>query len=75
MLEGRLDRKPLMQDGNNNKDKQFEWSETGFGSIELFCPACVSGCGFKLAPGNAMIYRCCFEANAFSKNSRVAETL
>jgi len=51
-------RKPLMQDGNNmNKDKQFEWSETGFGSIELFCPAPGQVVASDLRTENAMIYR------------------
>jgi hypothetical protein len=47
-----------MQDDNNmNKDKQFEWSETGFGSIRLFCLACGQVVASDLRTKTAMIYR------------------
>jgi hypothetical protein len=47
-----------MQDGNNmNKDEQFEWSETGFGSIQLFCRACGQVVASDLRTKSAMIYR------------------
>lgn len=47
-----------MQDGNNmNKDKPFEFSETGFGSIQLFCPACGQVVASDLRTQSALIYR------------------
>ena len=47
-----------MQDCNNmNKDKPLQASETGFGSIELFCPACRQVVASDLRTGSAMIYR------------------
>jgi len=47
-----------MQDRNNmNKDRPFQVSETGFGSIELFCPACRQVVASDLRTGSAMIYR------------------
>jgi hypothetical protein len=58
MLEGPLNRRPLMQEGNKmNEAVQFEWSETGFGSIELFCRACGQVVASDLRTKSAMIYR------------------
>jgi hypothetical protein len=69
MLNGRLDRKPLMHDGHNmNKDRRFEWSETGFGSIELFCPACGQVVASGLRTENALIYRGLLHMNACTAN-------
>jgi hypothetical protein len=40
-----------------NEDKPFEASETGFGSIELFCPACGQVVASDLRARGAMIYQ------------------
>jgi hypothetical protein len=40
-----------------NKDMPFQFHETGFGLIELFCPACGQVVASDLRTKNAMIYR------------------
>jgi hypothetical protein len=56
MLEERLDRKPLMQDGNNmNQVIPIFWDRVRFD--ELFCPACGQVVASDLRTEDAMIYR------------------